>query len=311
LNLPRPLPALLLALLISRDFAQTPAPPQTPTSPTPTLQVTTKLVAVSAIVRDKTGQPVANLTRSDLLLKEDGKPQTIRYFSQGSALPLTLALMVDTSGSQRGYIRDETAAGKAFFPAMLTRPDDRAVLVQFDSDIVQLARLTSSVPTLEHALAYLTQSHNDLGAYSTGGGTLLYDAICAVSKIELGAQLGRRAMVLLTDGGDNGSKFSQKAAIEAAQRADIMIYSVYYSDGGGDLDSLTQMSNATGGRVFSVSAQMPLAKIFTAIAADMRLEYEIGYVPPPSKPGKHHKIALNALNRSFTVQAREGYFTPK
>jgi Ca-activated chloride channel family protein len=312
LKLHQPLPALIpirLILLITHAFAQSSVPVQA--KDIPTLQITTNLVAVSAIVRDPSGQPVANLTRNDLLLKEDGKPQTIRYFSQGSTLPLTLALMVDTSGSQRAYIRDEIDAGKAFFPAMLTRPDDRAVLVQFDSTIVELAHLTASVPTLEHALAYLTQSHNDLGAYSTGGGTLLFDAICAVSKLELGAQLGRRAMVLLTDGGDNGSKFSQKAAIDAAQRADIMIYSVYYSDGGGDLDSLTQMSNATGGRVFSVSAQMPLAKIFTAIAADMRLEYEIGYVPPKSKPGKHHKIDLIASNKAYTVQAREGYFTPK
>jgi Ca-activated chloride channel family protein len=307
LKLPQSLPALLLSLTIALSAAQ----PPTPTTPTPTLQITTNLVAVSAIVRDKSGAPVSNLTPTDLLLKEDGKPQTIRYFSQGSTLPLTLALMVDTSGSQRAYIANEIAAGKAFFPAMLTRPDDRAVLVQFDSSIVQLAHLTNSVPTLEHALAYLTQSHNDLRTYSTGGGTLLFDAICAVSKLELGTQLGRRAMVILTDGGDNGSKFSQKSAIEAAQRAGFTIYSVYYSDGGGDVDALTSLSKATGGRVFTVTAQMTLQKIYAAIANDMRFEYEIGYVPPPSKPGKHHKIALTATNKSYSVQARQGYFTPK
>jgi Ca-activated chloride channel family protein len=194
---------------------------------------------------------------------------------------------------------------------MLTHPDDRAVLVQFDSTIVQLARLTASVPTLEHALAYLTQSHNDLRAYSTGGGTLLYDAIVSVSKLELGPQLGRRAMVLLTDGGDEGSKFSQKQAIAAAQRADIMIYSVYYSSGGGDLDTLTKMSKATGGRVFTVTPQLTLQQIYAAIAADMRFEYELGYIPPKSKPNKYHKIDLTAVNKSLTVQAREGYFTPK
>jgi len=301
---------LLCCLAIAPPgIAQTTPAPDKPTQ-TPTLQITTNLVAVSAIVRDQSGAPIANLTPADLLLKEDGKPQTIRYFSQGSSLPLTLALMVDTSGSQRAYIRDEIAAGKAFFPAMLTRPTDRAVLVQFDSSIVQLAHLTNSVPTLEHALAYLTQSHNDLNAYSTGGGTLLFDAICAVSHIDLGNQIGRRAMVILTDGGDNGSTFDQKQAIEAAQRANFTIYSVYYSDGGGDIDALTKISNATGGRVFTVSSKMTLQKIFTEIAADMRLEYEIGYVPPKSKPGKHHKIALTATNKSYTIQAREGYFTP-
>ena len=164
--------------------------------------------------------------------------------------------------------------------------------------------------TLEHALAYLTQSHSDLRAYSTGGGTLLYDAIVSVSKLDLGAQLGRRAMVLLTDGGDNGSKFSQKKAIEAAQRAGFMVYSVYYSSGGGDLDGLTKISKATGGRTFTVSPQLTLQQIYAAIANDMRLEYELGYVPPASKPNKYHKIDLTALNKSFTVQAREGYFTP-
>jgi Ca-activated chloride channel family protein len=218
--------------------------------------------------------------------------------------------MVDTSGSQRSYIRDEIAAGKLFFPAMLTRPDDRAVLVQFDSNILQLAHLTTSVRTLEDSLAYLTQSHDDLHAYATGGGTLLYDAVVAVSHLDFGPQLGRRAMVLLTDGGDNGSKFSEKKAIEEAQRADIMIYSVYYSSGGGDIGTLDNLSKATGGRVFSVGPDQSLQQIFTAIANDLRLEYELAYVPPPSKPGKHHKITLTALNKSLSVQAREGYFTP-
>jgi Ca-activated chloride channel family protein len=118
--------------------------------------------------------------------------------------------MVDTSGSQRNYIQDEIAAGRVFFPTMLTRPDDRAVLIQFDSTILQLAKITNSVTTLEHALAYLTQPHFQprfvIG--TPGGGTLLFDAICAVSYIELGNQLGRRAMVILTDGGDNGSPIS-------------------------------------------------------------------------------------------------------
>ena len=108
--------------------ASIPAPPSAIT----TLKVGTSIVAVPAIVRDKSGPPVSGLTRDDFLLKQDGKPQPIRYFSQGSDLPLTLALMVDTSGSQRAYIRDEIVAGRAFFSAMMTQPEDRAVLVQFD-----------------------------------------------------------------------------------------------------------------------------------------------------------------------------------
>ena len=220
--------------------------------------------------------------------------------------------MVDTSGSQRAYIRDEIAAGQAFFPAMMTRSDDRAVLVQFDSAILQLAKITSNVTTLEHALAYLSQSHADYqNTARANAGTLLFDAIIAVSHIELGNQLGRRAMVILTDGGDNGSKFSAKDAIREAQRADIMIYTVYYSNGGGDEDVLKNLSNQTGGREFSVDSKMTLQQIYAAIADDLRMYYELGYRPPDSKPNKYHKIDLQTKDKSLQVQARDGYFTPK
>jgi Ca-activated chloride channel family protein len=305
-----PLPSLLaLALLASLS----PALAQSPTLLTPdtaTLKVTTKLVAVSAIVRNKSGQPIPNLTRDDFLLKQDGKPQPITAFSQGSSLPLTLALMVDTSGSQRAYIPYEIAAGRAFFPAMLTRPDDRAVLVQFDSTVLQLVKLTTSVLTLQHALAYLTQSHDDIVRPGPGG-TLLFDAICAVSHLELGTQLGRRAMVVLTDGGDNGSHFSQKDAIREAQRADIMIYTIYYSNGGGDEGALRDLSRQTGGREFTVGPSSTLQQIYASIAADLRLQYELGYRPPDTRPNKYHKIDLRATDKTLTVQARDGYFTPK
>jgi Ca-activated chloride channel family protein len=305
-----PLPSLLaLALLASLS----PALAQSPTLLTPdtaTLKVTTKLVAVSAIVRNKSGQPIPNLTRDDFLLKQDGKPQPITAFSQGSSLPLTLALMVDTSGSQRAYIPYEIAAGRAFFPAMLTRPDDRAVLVQFDSTVLQLVKLTTSVLTLQHALAYLTQSHDDIVRPGRGG-TLLFDAIVAVSHLELGTQLGRRAMVVLTDGGDNGSHFSQKDAIREAQRADIMIYTIYYSNGGGDEGALRDLSRQTGGREFTVGPSSTLQQIYASIAADLRLQYELGYRPPDTRPNKYHKIDLRATDKTLTVQARDGYFTPK
>ncbi|MGA1981321.1 MAG: VWA domain-containing protein [Acidobacteriaceae bacterium] len=311
-----PLPLLALLTTLPPALAQTPAatpapPPPTPISAdTPTLKVNSTIVAVSAIVHDANGQPVSGLTRNDFVLKQDGKPQPITYFSQGSSLPITLALMVDTSGSQRNYIQDEVAAGRAFFPAMLTRPDDRAVLIQFDSAILQLVKITSNTTTLEHGLAYLTQSHSDYASPGHGG-TLLYDAVIAVSHLELGNQLGRRAMVILTDGGDNGSHFNAKDAIREAQRADTIIYTIYYSNGGGDEGVLKDLSKATGGREFSVSSTMTLQQIYATIAADLRLQYELGYRPPDSRPNKYHKIDLAAKDKTLTVQAREGYFTPK
>jgi Ca-activated chloride channel homolog len=280
--------------------------------PVTTLKVQSRLVAVSAIVRDKSGQPISGLTKDAFVLKQDGRPQEIRYFSQGSDLPLTFALMIDTSGSQRNYILDETIAGRVFFKTMMQKPEDRAVLVQFDNSILQLAKLTGNETTLEHALAYLSQSHNDIRYKSGGhGGTLLYDAICATSHIDFGKQPGRRVMVILTDGEDNGSEFNKPKAIEEAQRADIVIYSVYYSDGGGDLGVLNDLSKATGGRVFTVSPQLPLKEIYAQIASDMRLQYQLGYQPPDTRPNKFHKIALTAKDKTLSVQAREGYFTPK
>jgi VWFA-related protein len=118
-------------------------------------------------------------------------------------------------------------------------------------------------------------------------------------------------MVILTDGGDNGSKFNSKRAIEEAQRADTMIYTIYYSNGGGDEGGLEDLSKATGGREFTVSPTMTLQQIYAEIASDLRLEYELGYRPPDSKPNKYHKIDLEAKDKKLIVQAREGYFTPK
>lgn len=272
--------------------------------PIPTLKIETKLVAVTAIARGESGQAISGLTRQDFLLKQDGKPQPITYFSPSSELPLTLALMVDTSGSQRDFIPDEIAASTSLFPALMTRPKDRAVLVQFDTEILELAELTNSLPTLEEALSKLSDKRGDLA-----GGTRLYDAISTVSHLELGDQLGRRAMVILTDGGDFGSETKIGTAIAEAQRADIMIYSVYYSRGGGNKGALERLSNATGGRVFTVGPTTSLTQVYAAINDDLRQAYELGYRPPDSHPNKFHKIELSTPDKKLTVQARKGYFS--
>jgi len=279
------------------------------TDATPTIKVATSLVEVSAIVRDGTGAPVSGLKQTDFQLKQDGKVQPIKFFSQGSDLPLTLALMVDTSPSQFPYIRDEVNAGKAFFPAMMTRPDDRAALIQFDSHKVILAKMTSNKTTLEHALAYLTQPHDAVGMGH--GGTLLYDTIMGAAQSQFETQVGRRAMVILTDGGDMGSHYKKKDAIREAQRSGVMVYTIYYSNGGGDEDGLKEISKATGGREFAVSEKQTLAQIYAEIAADLRQSYELGYAPPDMRPDRYHKIELKTTQKGLAVQAREGYYTPK
>jgi Ca-activated chloride channel family protein len=273
------------------------------TAPSHTLKVQAKLVEVSAIVRSKSGAPVTGVTHGDFALKEDGKLQQIVFFSQGSELPLTLALMVDTSGSEHDYVDEEIAAARDFFPAVLKKPEDRAVLVQFDERVRQLARITNSIPVLENALAYLSESHPSA--------THLYDAISAVSEIELSNQVGRKAMVILTDGGDLGSQSNMEQAAEKALRADVMIYSVYYGRGQGNAQVLNYLSEVTGGRTFAVSAKTPLEQVYAEIANDMSLLYELGYTPPDPRPNRYHKVELKTTDKNLLVQAREGYYTPK
>lgn len=316
--------AILLAAL---GAARAQEPPPAPQEPIQTLKISTRIVSVSAVVLDNRGEPVKGLTKDDFTLKEDGSPQEIRYFSQDSDLPLTLALMVDTSTSQKMFIEDETEASEKFFRVMLTRPTDRAALVQFDYNVLQLQGMTNQAQTLKNSLGFLSMPHpGPGGAPRGGGGTLLYDAIVATSQIELGKERGRRAMVILTDGEDHGSRYDLKAAIAAAQRADIVVYSIYYSAEGfmsgisqrrpapGSPDGhqiLKEISSATGGHVFTVTQKMPLDLIYTQIADDMRLQYQIGYTPPDSKPGSYHKIELKPTAKHLTVQARVGYYTPQ
>src|SRR5271170_435910 len=161
--------------------------------PVTTLKVVTRLVAISAVVKSKDGEPKTGLTKDDFVLKQDGKEEPIRYFSQGSDLPLTIALMVDTSGSQRTFIGDEALASDVFFQTMLGRKEDRAMLVEFDTNVRQLQGMTNSANRLHLALSGLSPHA------SAAGGTLLQDAVYVVAKDVLAKETGRKAMVILTD----------------------------------------------------------------------------------------------------------------
>ena len=319
----------------------TPPPPQTPTPPaaqTPadanpdgpitTLKVATRIVSISAVVTSKSGDPTGGLTKDDFILKQDGREEPVRYFSQGADLPLTLALLVDTSGSQRTLINDEVLAADVFFETMLTQPQDRAALIQFDARVLQIRALTASPDQLHLSLLSLRSDPQFAGA------TLLNDAVDAVARKILANQTGRKAMILLTDGGDAGSHTPIARAIEQAQRNDIPIYSILYTAAdeaaplsragnavagslarGGASDPgpaiLENLSSSTGGHVFTVSPNQSLRSIFARIAADLRLQYELGYTPPPNTPpNTYHRLELRTRDRQLTTQARKGFFTP-
>ena len=317
--------ALTLLLLSAPLWAQTPTPdpvPQTAPAtdaPVTTLKVNTRVVEIAAVVKTKSGEPKGGLTREDFLLRQDGKEEPIRYFSQGSELPLTLALLVDTSASQRTFIGDETRASDVFFETMLGRPQDRAMLVQFDTRVIELSRLTPSANALHLSLLGLNSRA------STVPGTLLNDAVYATSRDILAKETGRKAIVLLTDGGENGSRNSLAQAIEQAQRGDVQVYSVCYSMAdllGGSMpgpphapdpgvEILRKLSESTGGHVFTVSRTLGLREIFADIAQDLRLQYELGYTPPPDvQPNSYHKLEVRLKDKGATVQARKGFFAP-
>jgi VWFA-related protein len=204
-----------------------------------TISVDVRVVDLPVTVRDKHGQIVRDLTKDDFTLQEDGRAQTIKYFAQETNLPLTLGLLVDTSMSQRNVLNEERTASKSFLDQMLTADKDRAFLIHFDREVELLQDLTSSKDKLRAALESLntpTFKHDsqddpdDRSGSHHGGGTLLYDAIYLASNELMKKQPGRKAFVILSDGVDRGSKESLASAIEAAQRADTLVYSILFTD---------------------------------------------------------------------------------
>jgi VWFA-related protein len=236
------LPSLLSAQDSNKPVLVTPAKPAT------TISVDSRLVNIPVVVRDNKGALALNLTKADFSLQVDGKPQTIRYFDLDNDLPLDLGLLVDTSQSQRSVLDDERSASSAFLDQMLTGKQDQAFVIQFSRTVELLQESTSSRPKLQEALKELdtqnpsaapdssdqTDTTSDSAPDKNGrthrarGGTTLYDAVFLASDEIMSKQKGRKALIVLTDGVDRGSKERLTDAIEAAQRADTIVYAVYF-----------------------------------------------------------------------------------
>jgi VWFA-related protein len=254
----------LLACFAAAPFlrAQNPAP----ASSDKTFSAGVKVVNVFATVHDKKGVIAKDLKKEDFTIEEDGKPQDIKYFSKESDLPLTLGLLVDTSGSMRRYIEAERDASYKFFDQVLREDKDFAFLIHFDHEVELLQDLTQSRKQLQDALHQLSSGDQPQlqrrgqggggGGYPGGaggggqgggrarGGTALYDSILLASDEMMKKQSGRKAIILLTDGDDNGSKSTMSEAISAAQQADTLCYAIHYSD-----ESAFQNPLSNGGRM--------------------------------------------------------------
>lgn len=301
----------------------------------PTIRVDVDLVNILFIVRAKKGgQLIPNLEKNNFTIYEDGKQQTIQRFSKENDLPLTLGLLIDISASQERLIDIERQAASAFFSSVI-RPKDEAFLISFGKDTELLQDYTNSPRLLTAALQDLRGDGQSVGIgpvpipntgpvpqMGTPKGTLLYDAIYLAANEKLKSEVGRKAMVLITDGDDQGSTYNIHTAIEAAQKSDSIIYSIYYVDhgfyaaagmwGGGGAGELKKMSEETGGHVFTVDKKHPLNEIFQEIQDELRNQYSIGYQSTnPNRDGTFRHIEIKVDNSEYRVQARNGYYATR
>jgi VWFA-related protein len=283
----------------------------------PVFSADVKVVNVLATVRTKTGALVANLDRDDFSLSEEGRPQTLRYFARESDLPLTLGLLVDTSGSQRRVLDAERGASLRFLDQVVRENKDHVFIMQFDSAVQTRQALTSSIGKLDDALAYVDTETMSQLRMQNGGGTLLYDAVARASDEVMAKQSGRKALIVLSDGVDLGSYGTLKDAVEAAQRADTLIYSILYSDSGyygilGGADGkrvLQRMSNESGGTFFEVSKKQTVERIFDILQQELRSQYNMGYVSDkPATISEFRTIELTAKQKGLVVEARRQYW---
>lgn len=357
------LPLFPAAKLLAGQQSQ-PAPAAQPGTQNPTFTSDVNVVNLFATVRDKDSHIVSNLNKEDFVLQEDGRAQTIRYFSRETDLPLTLGLLVDTSRSQRNVLEAERSASYSFFDNILRVDKDRAFVAHFDREVELLQDVTASREKLNKALKELEVNQDDSqqqgggggggypgggggggrgqgGSRRRGGGTLLYDAVYLASGDDLMKKLkGRKAVVVLSDGVDRGSKVSITEAIEAAQRADTLVYSIYFGSnegfgrgfggpgmgrrgggmgrGGGRYPQeerpdgkkiLRRISKETGGSFFEVSKKETVDKIYGRIQEELRNQYSLGYVSDkPATEGGYRTISLSVNQKNMIVQTREGYY---
>jgi len=301
------------------------APSQAPIA---TLKVTVQVVNIYFNVKDKRGALIPNLKKEDFQVTEDEKPQAIKYFAAESNQPLTLGLLIDTSGSQFRVLPMEQEVGAAFLRDVLS-PKDLAFLINFDISVSLLQDYTNDPDRLRRAMEQT--KINDGGGSGAAGiagagqgtipvsrpkGTLLYDAVYLASREKLQQETGRKALILLTDGGDQGSDETLANAIEAAQRSEVIVYVIMIADRAhfmpGDHE-MHKLADQTGGRVIDVGNDpKKLRQAFDEIGAELRSQYMIGYTPAnPALDGKYRKLEVKTVSPDYKILARKGYYAPK
>jgi VWFA-related protein len=314
-----------LIILASTAFLAIAQNGQEPPTAGKTLKITTEVVSVYAVVRQKNGHLLPDLTKDDFTLQEDQQPQVISYFSRETDTPLTLGILVDTSPSQGRVLGVEKSEAEAFLEQTL-RPKDLAFVMHFDVEVELLQDFTADLRLLNKAIDETeingggARTPGTFPSGDAGGATHLYDAVYLAARDLLKNEVGRKVLILLTDGEDQGSKVRLEAALEAAQKSDVIIYSIDISDrafysraglGYGGEGVLRKLSDETGGRVIQANNARDTSEAFQQIARELRTQYLLGYTPTNTKlDGTFRKIEVKVNVGNVKVDARRGYYAP-
>jgi VWFA-related protein len=296
-----------------------PAMAQEPVVQGGTIKSQVSLVNLFATVRDKNKRIVPNLKQEDFRISEDNQEQKIAFFSKEVALPITLALLMDTSGSEQnmlGAIQD----GATTFLGRVMRKGDEALVMSFDLDVDLLSDFTDDRAQLDRAIhrARINAGGPMMtpGTIPTRGaiGTNFYDALYLACSDKLATEAGRKAIVVLTDAVDNGSKVRVEEAIEAAQRTDTVVHIllVYDPREGNNAGVAKKIADETGGRMIAVNSEKHLLEAFDQISEELRSQYTLGYYPTnAAQDGKFRKLKVEASDKDLKVLTRRGYYAPK
>src|SRR5260221_9113166 len=300
-----------------------PALPQEPAGQGQVIRKQVDLVNLFATVRDNHKKIVGNLKQEDFKILEDNQAQKIAFFSREVTLPITLALLLDTSGSEQYMLAAIQDAGGRFMDRVL-RKGDEALVMSFDSDVDLLSDFTDDRSQLDRAIRKARINVPSAGSIGNNPGpagsrqitgTALYDAIYLACNEKLNTEAGRKAVIIVTDAQDEGSKIRLEEAIEAAQRTDTVVHILLVADphfGGGNGGVAHKITDETGGRTISVNSEKHLAEAFDQISEDLRSQYTLGYYPTnAARDGKFRKIKVDMSNHDLKVLARKGYYAPK
>ncbi len=278
------------------------------------------LVNLFATVRDNHKKIVNDLKQEDFKIMEDNQDQKIAFFSKEVTLPITMGLLLDTSGSEQYMLGAIQDAGGRFLGRVL-RKGDEAMVMSFDTDVDLLSDFTDDRAQLDRAVRHARINTPGGGMMNPGPvptanqtGTALYDAIYLACNEKLNTEAGRKAIVIVTDAQDEGSKVRMEEAIEAAQRTDTVVHILLVADPrfGGNSGVAHRIAEDTGGRVISVSSEKKLLEAFDEISEELRSQYTLGYYPSNNaKDGKFRKIKVEVASHDLKVLTRKGYYAPR